>query len=57
VEPTGAGRVRVLDLRLGGRTLTLHEGDAVASTVAVVTGWANPGERITEALWVLQSQR
>lgn len=44
----------VLDLRVGGRTETLHEGDALVSKVAVVTAWANPGDATTEVLWTLQ---
>lgn len=43
----------VLDLRLGGRTETLHEGDAVVATNASVTGWSNPGTEPAELLWTV----
>jgi transcriptional regulator with XRE-family HTH domain len=43
----------VLDLQLGGRTETFHEGDAVELMTAGVTGWANPGPRPTELLWTV----
>ncbi len=43
----------VLDLTLGGRTETLHEGDALLATDAVITGWSNPATSSTEALWQL----
>ncbi|WP_052667649.1 helix-turn-helix domain-containing protein [Nitriliruptor alkaliphilus] len=43
----------VLDLQLGGRTETFHEGDAVQVTSAAVTGWANPGPDPTEVSWTV----
>jgi transcriptional regulator with XRE-family HTH domain len=46
----------VLDLRVGGRTETLHEGDALIATDAAVTGWANPGPTTTEVLWMVSSR-
>lgn len=44
----------ILDLQVGGRTETLHEGDALVSTNTPITGWANPGDTPTEVLWTLQ---
>lgn len=44
----------ILDVRIGGRSETLHEGDALASTDAPILGWANPSESPTEVLWSLQ---
>ncbi len=44
----------VLDLQVGGRTETLHEGDALVSSSAAITGWANPGDTPTEVIWTLQ---
>ena len=46
----------VLDLSLGGRVETLHEGDALVATTAVVTGWANPSGSATEVLWFVQGR-
>ena len=43
----------VLDLQVGGRTETLHEGDALITTDAPITGWANPGPATTEILWTV----
>lgn len=43
----------VLDLQVGGRTETLHEGDALLTTDATITGWANPGPATTEILWMV----
>ncbi|MCC5946933.1 MAG: helix-turn-helix transcriptional regulator [Nitriliruptoraceae bacterium] len=43
----------VLDLQVGGRTETFHEGDAVALTTTAITGWANPGPQPAELLWNL----
>lgn len=43
----------VLDLQFGGRTETVHEGDAIRTTAAAVTGWANPGPRTTELIWTV----
>lgn len=43
----------VLDLQLGGRTETLHEGDALVTTATPVTGWANPGGLPAELVWTL----
>ncbi len=43
----------VLDLQLGGRGETLQEGDALVTTAAPVTGWANPGGEPTRVLWTL----
>ncbi len=45
----------VLDLHLGGRTETLHEGDAVTVTDTVVSGWANPGTGPCQVLWQLHT--
>jgi transcriptional regulator with XRE-family HTH domain len=45
----------VLDLQLGGRTETLHEGDALVATAAPVTGWANPGGLPAEVVWTLHA--
>lgn len=47
----------VLDLRIGGRTETLHEGDALIATDAMITGWANPGPGTTEVLWTVAQRR
>ncbi|MFA9432550.1 helix-turn-helix domain-containing protein [Egicoccus sp. AB-alg2] len=41
----------VLDVTVGGRTETLHEGDALVATEASVSGWRNPGAEPTEVLW------
>jgi transcriptional regulator with XRE-family HTH domain len=43
----------VLDLTLGGRTETLHEGDALLATDAAIGGWSNPATTSTEVLWHL----
>jgi transcriptional regulator with XRE-family HTH domain len=43
----------ILDLHLEGRTQTLHEGDGVELTRALVGGWANPGPTTTEVSWTL----
>ncbi len=43
----------VLDLQVGGRTETLHEGDALIATDATITSWANPGPVTTEILWMV----
>lgn len=43
----------VLDLRVGGRNETLHEGDALIAADATITGWANPGPNVTELLWLV----
>lgn len=43
----------VLDLHLGGRTETLHEGDAMVTTATPVAGWANPGGLPAEVVWTL----
>lgn len=43
----------VLDLELGGRVETIHEGDAVEVTGAAVTGWVNPGSRPCELQWTI----
>ena len=47
----------VLDLHLGGRMETLHEGDAMLMTDAAITGWANPGNEPTEIIWTLYRAR
>ena len=47
----------VLDLHLGGRLETLHEGDALLVTDAAITGWANPGSEPTEVIWTLHTGR
>jgi quercetin dioxygenase-like cupin family protein len=47
----------VVDLRLGGRTETLHEGDALRSTAAPVTGWANPGPEPAHVVWTVHDPR
>lgn len=41
----------ILDLHLGGRTETLHEGDALVATDATITGWGNPSRTATEVVW------
>jgi transcriptional regulator with XRE-family HTH domain len=46
----------VLDLHVGGRTETLHEGDALVATDATISGWANPGPVATELVWLLTSR-
>ena len=43
----------VLDVTLGGRTETLHEGDALLAIDAAIAGWSNPAGTTTEALWHL----
>jgi transcriptional regulator with XRE-family HTH domain len=43
----------VLDLQLGGRSETLQAGDALVTTAAPVTGWANPGGVTAQVLWTL----
>lgn len=47
----------VLDLQLGGRTETLHEGDALFTDRTPVQGWSNPGTSATELVWVLHGHR
>ncbi len=46
----------VLELRIGSRLETLHEGDAFVSTSAPVAGWSNPGDQTAEVLWSLQAR-
>ncbi len=41
----------VLDVTIDGRSETLHEGDALVASDAVVSGWANPGSEPAELLW------
>jgi transcriptional regulator with XRE-family HTH domain len=43
----------VLDLQLGGRTETFHEGDAIEVTSTAITGWANPGQDPAEVSWTV----
>ena len=43
----------VLDLQLGGRAETLQEGDALVTTAAPVTRWANPGAQPAQVVWML----
>jgi transcriptional regulator with XRE-family HTH domain len=43
----------VVDLELDGRTETLHEGDALATDRATVTGWANPGTEAAQLVWTI----
>jgi transcriptional regulator with XRE-family HTH domain len=43
----------ILDLQVGGRTETLHEGDALVAVAATITGWANPGGSPTEVIWTI----
>lgn len=43
----------VVDLSLGGRTETFHEGDALQVTSTAVTGWSNPGRSPAEVTWTL----
>ena len=43
----------VLDLTVNGRTETLHEGDALVSTDAAITAWANPSGSVTEVVWTI----
>lgn len=44
----------VVDLRVGGRSETLHEGDAFVSASTPVSGWSNPGTETAELLWIVQ---
>lgn len=46
----------VLDLVVDGHTETLHEGDAFVSSVAAITGWANPGNVPAEIFWTLRTR-
>jgi len=43
----------VLDVTLGGRTETLHEGDALLATDASIGSWSNPATTPTEVHWHL----
>jgi transcriptional regulator with XRE-family HTH domain len=43
----------VLELEVGGRLETVHEGDAIEITEAAVTGWVNPSPQTSEILWSL----
>lgn len=43
----------VVDLHLGARTETLQAGDALVTTAAPVTGWANPGSVPAQVVWTL----
>lgn len=42
----------VLDIEIGGRAETLHEGDGIVIVDASVTAWSNPSGDTTELLWV-----
>lgn len=46
----------VLDLQFGGRTETVHEGDAVEVTGVAITGWTNPGPQPAELLWAVAAR-
>jgi transcriptional regulator with XRE-family HTH domain len=46
----------VLDVQVGGRIETLHEGDALVATDATITGWANPSPLTAEVLWTVGRQ-
>ncbi len=51
-RPEVAAVVRgVLDVTIDGRSETLHEGDALVSADAVISGWANPSGQPVEVLW------
>src|SRR5690606_12239918 len=43
----------ILELGLGTRVETLHEGDGVVTSNAPVTRWANPGADAAEVLWTI----
>lgn len=43
----------VLDVEVGGHAETLHEGDTLVLTDAVVGGWANPADSPVELIWFL----
>ncbi|MEX1163775.1 MAG: helix-turn-helix transcriptional regulator [Nitriliruptor sp.] len=47
--------VGVVDVRIEGRTETIHEGDALHLTTSSVAGWANPGPRPAEVTWTLHT--
>jgi hypothetical protein len=42
-----------LDLEVGGQPETLHDGDALVATEAVVGAWANPTPDAVELVWSL----
>ncbi len=44
----------ILDLKVGGHTETLHEGDALVAAELPIMRWANPGDTPAEAIWMLQ---
>jgi transcriptional regulator with XRE-family HTH domain len=43
----------VLELDVGGRTETLHEGDALEAGDVAILGWANPSDTATEVMWIV----
>ena len=56
-DPEVATVVRgVLDVWIHGRGETLHEGDALVTTDAPVTGWANPSGGTTEVIWTIHKR-
>ncbi len=47
----------VLDLTVNGRTETLHEGDALLASDAVVSAWTNPSTSVTEVVWTVHGRQ
>jgi transcriptional regulator with XRE-family HTH domain len=43
----------VLQMEIGGRSETLHEGDALETSGAAITAWSNPADTVTEVMWVI----
>lgn len=43
----------ILEVKLGTRAETLHEGDGLVTSDAPVTRWANPGGTDAEVLWTI----
>lgn len=43
----------VLDVEVTGHTETLHEGDTLVITDAMLSGWANPADGPAELIWFL----
>jgi transcriptional regulator with XRE-family HTH domain len=43
----------VVQLDLGGRTETLHEGDALETSDVAIAGWANPSDTAAEVIWMI----
>ena len=43
----------VLEVDVGGRHETLHEGDSLHASGAAISAWSNPADTPTELIWVI----